>query len=70
MRYIVAFVALLAVVGGLAAIKYNQISSLIATSHAMERAGPPPEAVGSTASVNVVVELKSTQRYPFGTPHD
>jgi membrane fusion protein (multidrug efflux system) len=48
MRYIVAFVALVAVVGALAAIKYNQISLLIATSHAMERAGPPPEAVGSS----------------------
>jgi membrane fusion protein (multidrug efflux system) len=48
MRYIVAFVALVAVVGGLAAIKYNQISSLIATSHAMERAGPPAEAVGTS----------------------
>jgi membrane fusion protein (multidrug efflux system) len=48
MRYVVAFVALVAVIGGLAAIKYKQISSLIATSHAMERAGPPPEAVGSS----------------------
>jgi membrane fusion protein (multidrug efflux system) len=48
MRYIVAFIALVAVVGGLAAVKYNQISLLIATSHAMERAGPPPEAVSTS----------------------
>src|SRR5262249_26042498 len=45
---IVAFVALLAVVGGLAAVKFKQISSLIAVGHAMERSGPPPEAVGTT----------------------
>ena len=47
MRYLVAILALLAVVGGLAAVKYKQIASLIAANHAMEKAGPPPEAVGS-----------------------
>jgi len=50
MRYLVAFLALLAIVGGLAAIKYKQISGLISSSHAMEKAGPPPEAVGSFIS--------------------
>jgi membrane fusion protein (multidrug efflux system) len=48
MRTIIALVALVAVIGGLAAIKYKQISSLIAVSHAMEKAGPPPEAVGTS----------------------
>jgi membrane fusion protein, multidrug efflux system len=47
MRFLVAIVALLAIVGGLAAVKYKQISSLISASHAAEKAGPPPEAVGS-----------------------
>jgi membrane fusion protein (multidrug efflux system) len=47
MRYLVVILALVAVVGGLAAIKFKQISSLIALGHAREKAGPPPEAVGS-----------------------
>jgi membrane fusion protein (multidrug efflux system) len=50
MRYLVAILALLALVGGLAAVKYKQISSLISANHAMEKAGPPPEAVGSFVS--------------------
>jgi membrane fusion protein (multidrug efflux system) len=48
MRYVVAILTLLAVVFGLAAVKYKQISSLISVGHAMEKAGPPPEAVGSS----------------------
>jgi membrane fusion protein (multidrug efflux system) len=50
MRYVVAALGLLAVVFGLAVVKYKQISSLITSSHAMERVGPPPEAVGSAVS--------------------
>src|SRR5258708_9091855 len=47
MRIVVAILALVLVVGGLAAVKYQQISSLISVGHAMEKSGPPPEAVGS-----------------------
>jgi membrane fusion protein, multidrug efflux system len=50
MRYLVAILALVAVVSGLAAVKYKQIASLISANHAMEKAGPPPEAVGSVVS--------------------
>jgi membrane fusion protein (multidrug efflux system) len=50
MRTLFVILALLAVVGGLAAVKYKQIASLISASHAMEKAGPPPEAVGSFVS--------------------
>jgi membrane fusion protein (multidrug efflux system) len=50
MRYVVAILVLLAVLGGLAAVKYKQISGLIASKEAMDRSGPPPEAVGSTVA--------------------
>jgi membrane fusion protein (multidrug efflux system) len=46
-RYLVVLLGLLVVIGGLASVKYKQISSLIAGAHAMEKAGPPPEAVGT-----------------------
>ncbi len=48
MRYVFAVLALLAVVFGLAATKYEQIASLISMGHAMAKLGPPPEAVGTT----------------------
>lgn len=47
MRYLLSLVALLALVTGLATVKYKQISLLISTGHAMAKAGPPPEAVGT-----------------------
>ncbi len=50
MRYLVAILALLAVVAGLATVKYKQISGLIDAGKAMQKAGPPPEAVGSTVA--------------------
>jgi membrane fusion protein (multidrug efflux system) len=50
MRTLLVILALFAVVGSLGAIKYKQIASLISASHAMEKAGPPPEAVGSFVS--------------------
>jgi membrane fusion protein (multidrug efflux system) len=50
MRTILAILALLAAISGLAAVKYKQISSLIATAKAAEKAGPPPEAVGSSVA--------------------
>ncbi|MGH7434134.1 MAG: efflux RND transporter periplasmic adaptor subunit, partial [Polyangiaceae bacterium] len=50
MKYVVVLVALLGLVGGLGSIKYKQISSLIAMGHAMEKSGPPPEAVGTATA--------------------
>lgn len=50
MRYLVTIVALILVVGGLGAIKGSQIATLVASGKAAERAGPPPEAVGSAVA--------------------
>jgi membrane fusion protein (multidrug efflux system) len=47
MRYFVALLGLLVVVGGLAGIKGKQISSLIAMGKQSEKAGPPPESVNT-----------------------
>jgi membrane fusion protein (multidrug efflux system) len=48
-RYFIAALGLLAVIGVLAALKVTQIASLIHMGQAFQKAGPPPEAV-STAS--------------------
>src|SRR5271170_1366381 len=50
MRYFFTLFALLALIAGLAGIKYKQISSLISMGHARAKAGPPPEAVGTTVA--------------------
>lgn len=50
MRYVIAFLALAAIVGGLGGIKYKQISQLIHAGEVMKKAGPPPEAVGSAVA--------------------
>lgn len=50
MRYLVAGLALLVLVGGLVAVKFTQISSLISMGKQMEKIGPPPEAVGTAMS--------------------
>ena len=47
MRYLVVILGLLALVGGLVAIKFKQISSLMNMGKQMAKAGPPPEAVGT-----------------------
>lgn len=47
MRYLVTILALVAVIGGLAYVKFAQISSLIGKGEEMKAAGPPPEAVSS-----------------------
>lgn len=47
MRYVVTVLALLALVGGLAGVKYKQISMLMAAGKRAEKIGPPPEAVGT-----------------------
>jgi membrane fusion protein (multidrug efflux system) len=54
MRYVIVIVGLLLLVGTLVLVKFSQISSLIATGKEAEKAGPPPEAVGSA-----VAELQS-----------
>jgi membrane fusion protein (multidrug efflux system) len=50
MRYLVAALAIVALVGGLAAIKFTQISSLMSMGKAMQKLGPPPEAVSSATA--------------------
>ena len=47
LRYVIAAIALVLLVGGLVAVKFTQISSLIAMGKQMQKAGPPPEAVGT-----------------------
>src|SRR5258707_8902686 len=50
MRYVFAGLALLLVVGGLAAVKFTQISSLISMGKEMQKMGPPPETIGTAVS--------------------
>lgn len=50
MRYVIVIVGLLALIGGLAAVKGSQIGMLIGMGEAMKKAGPPPEVVALTAS--------------------
>ena len=50
MRYVLAIIGILAVIGGLVAVKGAQIGMLIGFGKQMEKNGPPPEAVGTTAA--------------------
>jgi membrane fusion protein, multidrug efflux system len=50
MRYVLAIVGILAVIAGLVAVKGAQIGMLIGFGKQMEKNGPPPEAVGTTAA--------------------
>src|SRR5512147_400677 len=50
MRYLIAILSLVAILGTLASVKASQISMLIGAGKAMQKAGPPPEVV-STAVV-------------------
>ena len=50
MRIVVVTIGILAILGGLAAVKFSQISTLMAAGKQMQAMGPPPEAV-STAPV-------------------
>lgn len=50
MRYLIVVGGLLLVVGTLVALKFAQISKLIAFGGEMEAAGPPPETVGAGVS--------------------
>ncbi len=46
-RYAISILGLLVVVGGLAGVKFAQISSLMSMGKEMQKAGPPPENVSS-----------------------
>ncbi len=48
MRYVVVIVGLVALIGGLVAIKGSQIGMLMGMGEAMQKAGPPPEVVATT----------------------
>ena len=50
MRYLIPIVVLLAVVGGLGFIKFKQFSSLSQAMEAGQKAGPPPEVVGTAVA--------------------
>lgn len=50
MRYVVAILGVLVVVGALAAIKWSQFIVLMSRGKQAEEQGPPPEAVGSAAA--------------------
>jgi membrane fusion protein (multidrug efflux system) len=50
MRYVVAGLAILLLIGGLAAVKFSQISSLMAMGKKFEKMGPPPESVATAVA--------------------
>ncbi len=50
MRYVLVIVGLLLIVGTLGFVKFSQISSLIAMGEEMQKAGPPPESVGTAVA--------------------
>jgi membrane fusion protein (multidrug efflux system) len=50
MRYVIVIVGLVALIGGLVAIKGSQIGMLIGMGEAMKKAGPPPEVVGTAVA--------------------
>ncbi len=47
-RYLLPILALLLLVGGLVAVKFQQISSLISMGKRFEKSGPPPETVSTS----------------------
>jgi membrane fusion protein (multidrug efflux system) len=49
-RYVITIFGVLLLIGGLAGVKFKQISSLISMGKEMEKAGPPPEQVGSSVA--------------------
>ena len=50
MRYVIVIIGLVALIGGLVAIKGSQIGMLIGMGEAMKKAGPPPEVVGTAVA--------------------
>src|SRR5438477_72098 len=66
MRYVIAVLAVLAVVAGLGSVKYAQISSLMAMGKQAQKSGPPPETVGTAAAPALQAEIdRKTVRAPF-----
>jgi membrane fusion protein (multidrug efflux system) len=55
-RYLIVAVIIVGVLGGLAAVKFSQISSLIAAGEAMGAAGPPPEVVATDVAQEQIWE--------------
>jgi membrane fusion protein (multidrug efflux system) len=47
MRYLIVILGLVVLIGGLVAVKGSQIGMLIGMGEAMQKAGPPPEVVGT-----------------------
>lgn len=60
MRYLIAILGVLVVVGGLGAVKAAQIGKLISFGKAAQAAGPPPEAVSSAVAEEQVWEATLT----------
>lgn len=56
MRYLVAILGVVLLIGGLATVKYKQIASLISFGKEMQKAGPPPETVGVAVAQSQVWE--------------
>jgi len=50
MRYLIAVGVLAAIIAGLGMVKFQQISMLLKAGAAAEKAGPPPEIVGTTVA--------------------
>jgi membrane fusion protein (multidrug efflux system) len=57
-RVVFVVVALLLIVGGLASIKFCQISRLIASGKQAKKAGPPPEPVGTATAESRAWEVR------------
>ena len=55
-RYLLPILGLFAVVAGLVAIKFTQISSLMNMGKEMAKAGPPPETVGTATAQSQIWE--------------
>lgn len=52
MRYVIAAVLLLAVIGSLGGVKFTQISTLLHAGELAQKAGPPPEVVATAVAVD------------------
>jgi membrane fusion protein (multidrug efflux system) len=50
MRYLIPILVLLAIVGGLGFVKFKQISTLVHAGEVGQKAGPPPEVVGTAVA--------------------
>jgi membrane fusion protein (multidrug efflux system) len=50
MRYLIPIAVLIAIVFGLGGVKFKQISTLLHAGEVMQKAGPPPEVVGTAVA--------------------